>query len=79
MSTFFPITDSDLARARLDPIFRQRLLTHSLDVLLAGMKKVRGVTPAAACGDAKQLREGAELAVRLAELIQNAGSRRTNC
>jgi len=78
MSSFFPITDSDLARARLDPVFRQRLLAQSLDTLLAGMKKVRGVTPTAACGDAKQLREGVELAVRLAELIQTAGNRRTD-
>jgi hypothetical protein len=36
------------------------------------------VTPTAACGDAKQLREGVELAVRLAELIQTAGNRRTD-
>lgn len=68
----FSITEADLARARTDPVFRQKLLTHSLDVLLGSMQRLRGTTVAAANGsNAKQLREGVELAVRLAELIQS--------
>ncbi len=70
MSRFLPVTDADLSRARSDPAFRQRLLEQNLDALLAGMKKLRGSS--APNGDgANQLREGVELAVRLAELIQD--------
>jgi hypothetical protein len=75
MKAFSPVTDADLAQARSDPAFRQKLLTQSLELLLARMGKLRGAAPSAAGGGAKQLREGVELAVRLAELIQNAGGR----
>ncbi len=71
MSPFLPVTDADLSRARSDPTFRQRLLEQNLDVLLTGMKRLRGSAAPNGAG-AKQLREGVELAVRLAELIQNA-------
>lgn len=73
MSPFLPVTDADLARARIDPIFRQRLLERNMEALLSGMKKLRGAPSAG--GDPKKLREGVELAVRLAELIQNADNR----
>jgi hypothetical protein len=75
MSPFSPVTDADLSRARSDPAFRQRLLEQSLEVLLASMKKLRGSAVANGAGT-RQLREGVELAVRLAELIQNADHRR---
>lgn len=74
MTPFSPVTDADLSRARVDPAFRQRLLEQSLDALLARIKKLRGATPSNGAR-AKQLREGVELAVRLAELIQNADRR----
>jgi len=75
MSTFSPVTDADLKRARTDAPFRQKLLQQNLEVLLAEIKKLRrGV--AGGGGGAKQLREGVELAVRLAEIIQNADRRR---
>ncbi|HTZ01642.1 MAG TPA: hypothetical protein VMC05_04845 [Xanthobacteraceae bacterium] len=74
MKPFSPVTDADLARARTDPVFRQRLLERNMEALLAGMKKLRGFA-APAGADAKRLREGVELAVRLAELIQNADGR----
>jgi hypothetical protein len=74
MSPFSPVTDADLTRARTDPLFRQRLLERNMEALLTGIKKLRGLaTPAGA--DANRLREGVELAVRLAELIQNADGR----
>ncbi len=73
MSPFSPVTDADLSRARSDPAFRQLLLEQNLEALLAGMKKLRGSAPHGA--GTKQLREGVELAVRLAELIQNADHR----
>jgi hypothetical protein len=74
MSDFSPVTDADLARARSDRAFRQKLLEQSLEALLASVKKLRKSDPSAVA-NAKQLREGVELAVRLAEIIQNAGGR----
>jgi hypothetical protein len=68
MGTFPGVSDDDLARARSDPAFRQKLLTGSLETLLAQIQKLRKSGPSAP-SDA-QLREGVELAVRLAELIQ---------
>ena len=70
MSRFSPVTDSDLTRARTDPAFRQRLLEQNLEVLLTGIKRLRGGAAPPNGAGAKQLREGVELAVRLAELIQ---------
>lgn len=69
------MSDTDLTRARSDAAFRQQLLAQNLEVLLDGMKRLRRGGSAPAGAGAKQLREGVELAVRLAELIQNAGSR----
>ncbi|HEX3504155.1 MAG TPA: hypothetical protein VHU22_12260 [Xanthobacteraceae bacterium] len=62
------VTEDDLTRARSDPAFRQKLLTESLETLLAKIQKLRKSAQSAP-SDA-QLREGVELAVRLAELIQ---------
>jgi hypothetical protein len=72
MSAFAPITDAELAQARQDPHFRQRLLKESLELLLATLQRLRA-KPAVANASAKQIREGVQLAVRLAELIQSAG------
>jgi len=74
MNLFSPVTDADLTRARMDPAFRQRLLEQNLEALLTGMKRLRGGAAPSGAG-AKQLREGVELAVRLAELIQNGDPR----
>jgi hypothetical protein len=74
MGIFSPITDADLDRARGDRAFRQRLLEQSLETLLAAMKRLRKADPSAGA-NARQLREGVEMAVRLAEIIQNAGGR----
>jgi hypothetical protein len=75
MGIFSAVTDNDLARARSDPAFRQKLLTRSLEMLLAKMQKLRGTAQSAPSPGDKQLREGVELAVRLAELIQDADGR----
>ena len=69
MGTYTPVTEDELARARTDPAFRQKLLSQNMEALLAGIKKLRKVPAATGTGD-KQIREGVELAVRLAELIQ---------
>jgi hypothetical protein len=67
MNKFAPVSDNELVRARTDPEFRQRLLSENMEVLLAGLKQARN-SPAGA--GAEQIREGVQLAVRLAELIQ---------
>ena len=69
MGAYAPVTDEELARARSDPAFRQKLLSENLEALLAGIKRLRKAPAANGAGD-KQIREGVELAVRLAELIQ---------
>jgi len=74
MSAFAPVTDAELAQARQDPQFRQRLLKQSLELLLAKLQKLRA-KPATAKASAKEIREGVQLAVRLAELIQAASGR----
>jgi hypothetical protein len=71
MSSFPPVTDADLSRARTDPAFRQRLLQQSLDALLDRLQKERQM-PSSAAAKPGQMREGVTLAVRLAELIQTA-------
>ena len=74
MNPFSPVTDADLTRARSDPAFRQKMLEQSLEALLDGIKKLRRTAPTST-GGARQLRESVELAVRLAEIIQNADRR----
>jgi hypothetical protein len=71
MNQFAPVTEDELARARSDPAFRQQLLNRNMEALLAGLKRLRKA-PAPNGGGAHQIREGVELAVRLAELIQGA-------
>jgi hypothetical protein len=69
MGTYAPVTEDELARARTDLAFRQKLLSQNMEALLAGIKNLRKA-PAATGTPDKQIREGVELAVRLAELIQ---------
>jgi hypothetical protein len=69
MGTYASVTEDELARARTDPAFRQKLLSQNMEALLAGIKKLRKAPTANGPCD-KQIREGVELAVRLAELIQ---------
>jgi hypothetical protein len=69
---FAPVTEAVLARARQDPAFRQQLLTQSLNMLLERLHTLRGSRDNGR-NSASQVREGAVLAVRLAELIQARG------
>jgi hypothetical protein len=68
MNRFPAVTDAELARARNDAAFRQKLLQHSLDALLNRLQKER--RPRMATASDAQMREGVDLAVKLAELIQ---------
>ena len=67
------VTDDDLARARLDPAFRHRLVADCLHLLLSELNKLPARTGADP-NSARQIREGVDLAVRLAELLQRVDS-----
>lgn len=65
------VSEEDIARARSDPAFRQQLLADNLEMLLAALNKMRrstNPTPEAAA----QIREGVDLAVKLADRLQAA-------
>jgi hypothetical protein len=62
------VTDADLARARQDPTFRHQLVADSLELLLGELNKLRSSSNNAT--RARQIREGVDLAVRLADLLQ---------
>jgi hypothetical protein len=70
------VSDEDLERARSDPEFRQKLLADNLERLLRAlnvMRQTQSGNPQAA----RQIREGVDLAVKLADrLQQNAGGPR---
>jgi hypothetical protein len=64
-------TDQDLMRARLDPAYRKQLIAANLDYLVAALARLR----ASELDDpvsTQQLREGAQLAVKLADMLQKA-------
>jgi hypothetical protein len=65
------VTDADLSRARADAQFRQELLAHSLETLLAALKRVQSGDISAET--ARQMKEGAALAVQLADRLQRLG------
>jgi hypothetical protein len=67
------ISDGDLVRARSDPEFRQQLFAENLDRLLKAlniMRRAKSPTPEAA----RQMREGVDLAVKLADRLQQNAS-----
>ena len=66
------VTDDDLARARRDAAFRHRLLIDNLDRLLNALNRLRKtgeISPA----HVRQIREGVDLAVKLADRLQDGG------
>ena len=68
-------SEADLARARHDPGFRQKMLADHLERLLAALNKMRrnnNDSPEAA----RQIREGVDLAVKLADRLQHNGGPR---
>lgn len=63
------VTDEDIRRARHDPTFRQQMLAENLARLLEALKRMRrdgSESPQAA----SQMREGVDLAVKLADRLQ---------
>jgi hypothetical protein len=63
-------TEDDIARARNEPAFRQQLMAENLDLLLEALNKMRR-TGDLAPEAARQIKEGADLAVKLADLLQH--------
>jgi hypothetical protein len=66
------VSEEDLARARTDPAFRQQLMAASLETLLAALNDMRrpsDIKP----NVARQIREGVDLAVKLADRLQQYG------
>lgn len=72
MAAFTAVTEKDLQRARQDPAFRQKLLSDSLEVLLATLNKLRSSSRGLDKANARQIRDGVDLAVKLADLLQSA-------
>ena len=69
------VTEDDLARARNDPDFRQQLLAQNLERLLEALNQMRKANDPDP-NLVRQLREGVDLAVKLADRLQaNAQSR----
>ena len=68
------VSENDLKRARSDPEFRQQLLAHNLERLLEALNDMRKVPDNNSPDAARQIREGVDLAVKLAERLQ-----RDNC
>jgi hypothetical protein len=62
------VNDAELARARHDPAFRQQLVAGNLKLLIGELKRAREAPTNAKL--ARQIREGGELAVQLADLLQ---------
>ena len=63
------VTEEELARARTDPEFRQEFMAGKLEMLLEALNKMRrssDIKPQAA----RQIREGVDLAVKLADRLQ---------
>lgn len=72
MPEYIAVTDEDLARARKDPSFRRKLLSDNLEVLLATLNRMRAASGILDKTSARQIRDGVDLAVKLAELLQDA-------
>jgi len=64
------VTEDELNRAQQDPEFRQKLMMDKLDLLLGEIARLRETKPAPDSDVARQIREGVDLAVKLADLLQ---------
>lgn len=69
MSEFASVTDADLARARQDQQFRHKLVAENLEHLLAALNKLRASTASSDPDRTGQIKEGVDLAVKLADVL----------
>lgn len=63
------VTENDIARARSDPTFRQQLMAQNLERLLEMLNTMRKNNVKDPVSQ-RQIREGVDLAVKLAAKIQ---------
>ena len=63
------VSEQDLARARSDAAFRQQLMAGNLERLLEALKQMRKAEDPSLQA-VRQLREGVDLAVKLANRLQ---------
>lgn len=64
------VSEYDLDRTRRDPEFRQQLLADNLERLLQALNDMRKVPDNDSSDAKRQIREGVDLAVKLAERLQ---------
>jgi hypothetical protein len=64
------ISEADILRARQDPQFKQALLTKSLEQLLETLHRMQRAADRLPTSEAAHLREGALMAVQLADRIR---------
>ena len=65
------VSDEDVARSREDPRFRQVLLARSLEQLLGALHRQQATAGQLDSAGVRHLREGALVAVRLADMIRS--------
>jgi hypothetical protein len=73
------ISDADVARSREDPRFKQILLARSLDQLLGSLYRMQASSTHLDPGGAHHMREGALVAVQLADLIRAIDDQLARC
>ena len=71
------VTEEDLARARQDPVFRQRFYADHLDRLLERLNEMRKAG-ADQPERARLIKEGVDLAVKLADRLNNKANTAKN-
>ena len=69
------VTEDDIARARSDPAFRQQFLAQNLDRLLDALEMMRRASNQDA-DTARLIKDGADLAVKLADRLHGSGRER---
>ncbi len=70
------VSADELERARHDPEFRQQLFADHFERLLQALNAMRKTPDSEKPEAARQLREGVDLAVKLAERLQRDGGPR---
>ncbi len=71
MREYHTVTDADLERARHDGAFRQQMIADNLDRLLIELSRLRNAGENVDKTSARQMREGAQLAAKLADLLHD--------
>jgi hypothetical protein len=72
MGEFIPITDETLEKARSDSHFRQKMVSGHLERLMAAMNRAKEKAKSDPV-TSTSLQEGAQLAVKLTEILHAIG------